>query len=306
MGVSQTAGNQVNRIPPSGFDISNLWDESCVIDGKSIGNCNTENGTTLPAPLEAALAQDVESGYNKEQVFGLYLDYAATIGSKADIVVPSLGAYFGGDLALNNQFYNGGNAQTSKQITNNCQESGSLGPLAWYQLGFNSIRVPGLNFTADTTELCQGCSSCFTDSGTWTISLPLSDEYCTLPTNVEDLKSLGSLYIDLDGADGGNVTLSLPLLWVAEQAQLGYVECTGSSGTFVLGLPISQYYYLAYNMGNKTVTFVDLTLSDETENFIDGPELGGTASTMSSAEHPLYQALTTGILALVSCIYLWK
>ena len=115
LGVSYSEGNDVNRIPSSGFDISNLWDESCVIDGNSIGNCNTENQTTLPAPLEAALAQDVESGYNKAEVFGLYLDYAATIGSKADTVVPSLGAYFGGDLALNNQFYNGGNIQTASR-----------------------------------------------------------------------------------------------------------------------------------------------------------------------------------------------
>jgi len=59
-------------------------------------------------------------------------------------------------------------------------------------------------------------------------------------------------------------------------------------------------------MGDKTVTFVDLTLSDETENFIDGPELGGTASTMSGAGYLLYQAFTTGILVLASCIYLWQ
>lgn len=39
-------------------------------------------------------------------------------------------------------------------------------------------------------------------------------------------------------------------------------------------LPISQYYYLIYDMGNETVTFVDLQLPNETEMFIDGPELG--------------------------------
>ena len=77
------------------------------------------------------------------------------------------------------------------------------------------------------------------------------------------------------------------------------------SGNFVLGLPISQYYYLAFEMANKTVTFVDLELSDETENFIDGPELGGTGST--SEGYLLYQAFTTGMFLLVSsCIYLWN
>jgi len=301
LGISHTAGNDVVPTPSSGFDISNLWNESCVLDEQSVGNCNTENETTLPSPLEAALSQGVESGYNKVAAFGLYLDYAATIGSKADTVVPSLGIYFGGDLALNNQFYNGGNVQTTKQITNNCQDA-----LTWYQLGFNAIRVPSLNFTYDTTELCQGCPACYTDSGTFYISLPLPEEYCTsLPSNPDELKSLGSLYIDLDGADGGNVTLSLPLLWVKEQAALGYVQCTGLSGSFVLGLPISQYYYLAFDMANETVTFVDLQLSNETENFIDGPELGGVAS--ASAGYLLYQVLTTGILVLAaSCIYLWE
>ena len=90
-----------------------------------------------------------------------------------------------------------------------------------------------------------------------------------------------------------------------EQAALGYVKCTGLSGDFVLGLPISQYYYLAFDMANETVTFVDLQLSNETENFIDGPELGGVAS--ASAGYLLYQVLTTGILVLAaSCIYLWE
>ena len=138
--------------------------------------------------------------------------------------------------------------------------------------------------------------------------LPLPEEYCnSLPSDVDELKALGSLYIDLDGADGGIVTLELPLLWVAEQIALDHIRCVGESGSlsFILGLPISQYYYLAYDMGNETVTFVDLELSDETENFIDGPQLGGAAST--SAGYLLYQAFTTGMFLLVSsCIHLWK
>ena len=36
-------------------------------------------------------------------------------------------------------------------------------------------------------------------------------------------------------------------------------------------------------MGNNTITFVDLQLSNETEMFIDGPELGGLASVYDAA-----------------------
>ena len=311
IGVSYTEGNDVVQIPSSDFDTMSLWNESCSIPNdafstgyQSFGFCSsTENTTTLPSPLQTALTKDVESGYNKFKAFGVYLDYAATIGSKTNTIIPSLGAYFGGDLALNNQFYNGGNAQVVKQVTNNCQGEGN--PLMWYQLGFNTIRVPGLNFTLDTTELCKGCATCFTDSGNSLIQLPLPEEDCnSLPSNADELKALGSLFIDLDGADGENATLTLPILWLAEQIASGYVQCTGTSGDFVLGFPIFQYYYLAYNMGDETVTFVELELSNETKTFIEGPELGGAAST--SAGYLLYQAFTTGILALASCIYLWK
>ena len=295
--------------PSLDFDAMSLWNESCKnpnqdlfsIGYESVGNCDTENltETTLPSPLEATLSQAVESGYNKAEVFGLYLDYAATIGSKTNTIIPSLGAYFGGDLALNNQYYNNGNVQVAQQLS-------CVGQNAWYVLNFTSIRVPGLNLTQSTTEKCgQDCSQgaqCITDSGNSYLQLPLSVEFCkSVPTNVDKLKSLGSLYIDLDG---GNVTLSLPLLWLWEQIALGHASCTGTSGSFVLGLPISQYYYLVYNMGNNTVVFVDLELSNdnETESFIDS---GGTSST--SAGYLLYQALTASILVLTaSCIYLWN
>jgi len=279
------------------FNVSSLWNESCVLDQEtSVGNCVTENTTTLPSPLETALAQDVESGYNTAKAFGLYCDYAATYDSEVDTVIPSVGIYFGGNLALNNQYYNNGKAHVAKQL-------GCGGENEFYLLGFNAIRVPGLNFTQSTTELCSTCPSCYTDSGISWIALPLSEEFCdSIPNNVDELKSLGSLYIDLDGVDGENVTLSLPLLWLVEQYLNGHVQCVGESGSFVLGFPIFQYYYLVYDMGNNTVIFVDLELSNETESFIDN---GGYAST--SAGYLPYQALTTGILVLVaSYIHLWK
>jgi hypothetical protein len=86
---------------------------------------------------------------------------------------------------------------------------------------------------------------------------------------------MGSMLLDLEGFNGSTITLSLPLLWLKEQIYLQRVSCIGPSGSFVLGLPIYQYYYLVYDLGNNTVTFVDLQLSNETEAFISGPELGG-------------------------------
>ena len=137
---------------------------------------------------------------------------------------------------------------------------------------------------------------CFTDTGNSFLMLPLPEEFCNSITlnvdSVDELKSLGSLYIDLDGADGGNITLSLPLLWLVEQAAFSNLLCTGTSGSFTLGLPISQYYYLAYDMGNKTVTFVELELSNETEAFIDD-------LITINAGNLLYQVYTTSILVLV-------
>ena len=90
-----------------------LWDEVCTnpdqaeVSGgyKSIWNCDTGNMTrvNLTPPLKQSLEQDAESGYNNK-AFGLYLDYAATVGSVEDIIVPSLGIYFGGDLRITTNY----------------------------------------------------------------------------------------------------------------------------------------------------------------------------------------------------------
>ena len=55
--------------------------------------------------------------------------------------------------------------------------------------------------------------------------------------------------------------------------KLGNVVCSGPGGNFILGFPIFQYYYVAYDMEENKIIFVDLQLSDETKAFIDGPEL---------------------------------
>ena len=286
-GIIGVAYSKINTAvaTPSGFDASSLYNESCKnpdqedFSGglKTIGNCNSNNLTTLPSPLESALLQSVQSGYDKTMVFGIYCDYAAAIGSAKDTVVPSLGIYFGGDVALNNQFYNDGKAQVAKVFATD-------GYSEFYSLGINSIRVPDLNFTQSTSDLCKNAGQCYTDSGTSTIILPLPEKTCKslLGTNSGVLETLGSMHIDLDGPDGENITLKFPLLWVVEQLALKNIQCQGT-GDFVLGFPIFQYYYLAYNMENGTVTFVDLQLSNETESFLDGPTMGGAVPTSSGA-----------------------
>jgi len=113
IGVAYSALNSGQKLPSPDYDILSLWNQSCKVDNISVGSCTDNNMTTvpLPAPLEQILKEDDESGYISAEAFGLYCDYAATIGSKLDTIVPSLGIFFGGDMALNNTFYNGGTPQ---------------------------------------------------------------------------------------------------------------------------------------------------------------------------------------------------
>ena len=116
IGVAFDALNSAVNIPSPDFNVLNLWNQSCESDDsyyRSFGTCNTGNMTvkTLPALLEQMLKENTASGSISTGVFGLYCDYAATIGSKVDSIVPSLGVFFGGDVALNNTFYNSGTPQ---------------------------------------------------------------------------------------------------------------------------------------------------------------------------------------------------
>ena len=118
------------------------------------------------------------------------------------------------------------------------------------------------------------------------------------------------MLLDILGVNGATITLSLPLLWLAEQRKLGNVECTGTEGIFVLGFPIFQYYYVAYDMADNKIIFVDLQLSDETKAFIDdGPEYGGAHFSLSSGYHhrvPTTSSLMVamGVLLLAfQCIF---
>jgi hypothetical protein len=109
IGVAYAALNHVVVTPSPDFDAFSSC-ESNYPHYPSVGTCNYGNMTKidLPSPLEQSLKGGVYSGYDSVEAFGLYCDYAATIRSKTDTIIPSLGAFFGGNVALNNTFYNSG------------------------------------------------------------------------------------------------------------------------------------------------------------------------------------------------------
>jgi len=177
----------------------------------------------------------------------------------------------------------------------------------WYLLNLTSIRVPGLNITQNGFSQCsEECPKCYTDSGTSWISLPLPESQCNdiINTHVDILRKMGSLLLDIEGVNGTTITLSLPLLWLAEQMAWNnqHIRCTGTSGDFVLGFPIFQYYYLAYDMGSNTVTFVDLPLSNETEAFIMGPDLGGE-SPSSGYHHHVHSTINIMAIGVMLIVF---
>ncbi|KAK1737485.1 hypothetical protein QTG54_011771 [Skeletonema marinoi] len=303
IGVAYSALNDGVSVPSPDFNSLSLWSQYCEIDNKSVGTCNTADlaTVTLPAPLEQTLKEDDESGYISAEAFGLYCDYAATIGSEYDTIVPSLGIFFGGNMALNNTFYNSGTPQVALGLP--CRNK-----YEWYMLKLDSIRMPGLNMTQSGFSQCNECVKCYTDSGTSWISLPLPQSQCNdlMNTKVDTLKILGSMLLDIEGANSSTVTLSLPLLWLVEQMNLNRVRCSGASGDFILGFPLFQYYYLAFDMGSKTITFVDLQLSNEIEAFLGGTKLGGNKESSSGTIEPSsgYHVCSTNSLIAISFLQL--
>eukprot|EP00984_Skeletonema_dohrnii_P009139 scaffold3457_cov111-Skeletonema_dohrnii-CCMP3373.AAC.4 len=310
IGVAYSALNGGVSVPSPDFNSLSLWSQSCEIDNKSVGTCNTADlaSVTLPAPLEQTLKEDDESGYISTEAFGLYCDHAATIGSKVDTIVPSLGIFFGGDMALNNIFYNSGTPQVRilllMLILLVALGRPCWNKYEWYMLKLDSIRMPGLNMTQSGFSQCNECVKCYTDSGTSWISLPLSHSQCgdLLNTKVDTLKILGSMLLDIKGVNGSTITLSLPLLWLVEQMSSNRVRCSGTSGDFILGFPIFQYYYLAFDMGSKTITFVDLQLSDEIEAFLGGTELGGNKESSSGTIEPSSGYHTSTLYFMIRCV----
>ena len=126
IGLAYSRGNVAAEIPQSKaatFDVSDFYVDVCPDpqDNTSmLTQCTTGNLTqaALPSVIESALNNSVSSGYNSIEAFGLYVDYAATvqedpIDASSSGVIPGIGAYFGGDLAVNNKYYNGGTPQVS-------------------------------------------------------------------------------------------------------------------------------------------------------------------------------------------------
>lgn len=79
--------------------------------GKLVGCKGGVATKDLMSPILKALQQDVDSGYNFGRKFGFYVNYATTTDAAVNTLVPGLGIYFGGDMAANNVFYNGGTPQ---------------------------------------------------------------------------------------------------------------------------------------------------------------------------------------------------
>ena len=168
------------------------------------------------------------------------------------------------------------------------------------------IRSPKLNLTT-SFNASSWCSDylCIFDSGADQIMLPIPIEDCetfvTYAKSVdkEDELKGESLYIDLEGADGGTVTLDLPLFWLIEQLVEGKVVCT--DGNFFLGFPTFQYYYVVYNMGDRTLTFVDLQLSDAAEEFLE--EGGGLLDSTTSSSFGLLKTAGLGVACGVLLLF---
>lgn len=140
-----------------------------------------------------------------------------------------------------------------------------------YSLNLKSIRIPALDFRHDYNEsFCDDDSSnCVTDSGNSQLQLPISEEMCKT-FNEEELSS--DLFIDIEGSGGNSVTLSFPLAFLADEGD--WVGCVGTNGAFALGMPVFQYYYLVYDMGNHEVAFVDLR---------EGSHANGTVETIDNS-----------------------
>jgi hypothetical protein len=309
IGVAYKGNSNAFKLPSPDFNVSSLWKELCTNPDQDnfsagfekIGKCDTDNMTdvSLKPPLEQTLVENYNSGQITADAFGVYLDYAATIGSKVDTLVPSLGIFFGGDLAYDNPFYNNGKVQVAKTVSPN---NGDPGLLYWYMLNFTSIRVPDFNVTQSTVDLCAQPGQCITDTGNSYIELPLPEDVCNRlkSTGADELKEKGSLLIDITAADGkDDITLSFPLLWLREQLALGHVVCQGTTGNFALGLPTTQYYYTVYDMGKDTVSFVELNLSNETQAFIDGPELGGSPTPQPTSKGCFRHTVGLSLLAWI-------
>lgn len=107
-----------------------------------------------------------------------------------------------------------------------------------------------------------------------------------------------TLYIDLESNSGGTITLEFPLSFIVQQAQSGWIECTGTSGSFVLGMPTFRYYYLLYDMTTGQVTFVKMNSSTPPTTTTGGFDPNNPTNTSGARTGAFLSAVVAGLAAL--------
>lgn len=188
--------------------------------------------------------------------------------------------------------------------------------LYWYTLVLENIHIPAVNFSKSYAEdLCKGTNlgNCIADTGNSYLYLPLSDvTYGNIAAAVQGLNgdelANSMLSIDLSGING-TVTLDFPLTFIVEQVEAGYVMCTGDAGSFTLGMPTFQYYYLMNDMDSATVTFVDLqgqgnvtSNTNTTSDTVVGPEPVSTPESNPTVSPSAAKQLTTNATAMMAAL----
>eukprot|EP00580_Thalassiosira_gravida_P006710 CAMPEP_0201639264 /NCGR_PEP_ID=MMETSP0493-20130528/18861_1 /ASSEMBLY_ACC=CAM_ASM_000838 /TAXON_ID=420259 /ORGANISM="Thalassiosira gravida, Strain GMp14c1" /LENGTH=165 /DNA_ID=CAMNT_0048112595 /DNA_START=71 /DNA_END=564 /DNA_ORIENTATION=- len=163
-----------------------------------------------------------------------------------------------------------------------------------------------MNLSYDYKDYCDPSTpNCYTDSGTSGIWLPIDKSYCESLLNATTEELEGDLLIDLEGdTDGETITLKFPLMWILEQAVNGRISFTDpedDSGRFVLGFPTFQHYYIVYDMGKATVTFVDIE-QKEYEDTISSGELGALETRVCAGDTYTAGAISNHGVTIISSV----
>jgi len=257
-----------------GFDASNL--ASVVPDGNAmslvqtyevpldgphqanstVGSCQTSNFSKVEehSPIRRALTD------GRKARFGLALHYEAT-KTVLDITSHNLGILYMGAAAVDNHYYKAGSPKTVSTYWKNSHGA----TLSWdFSLaGFTINRTdPKTQRRSEEEEVSapqDACShgSCFVDTGSPSLVLPPAvcrHIYDGLP-NPGDMVSL-HLFVNRSTSND-TVTLMLPLDFLVTEKSRGFVDCTPSEKMITLGMPIFQYYYIAFDATNSSITFVD-------------------------------------------------
>jgi len=233
--------------------------ETCGVDvlGRETAFCNTASlkGVQLTSPLAQSLQAN---GVNKT---GIYFDYGATAQKPEPFTMEGLGMVYIGQAAVENEFFKHAlSLMTVTTVYRSVGESGAqlrtqqmYWDLAWIgaviQDGDKNITVhpPDANF-------CRQEGRCIFDTGNPSLTIPLiivkeclSNEHGTVTFSfLKDIAKQGQ----------ATASLEVPCAFIVEQYQAGWV--TPSATSFVLGMPILQYYYVVLDDDADTMTFARL------------------------------------------------